>query len=254
MERKPWQGNGPRRNFDRFDHYENDRGDRFNRFDREDRFGERQDRGERTNRFNQFERSDRRDFGARRYDDRGEGRYEGRGDRFDRGDRFNRYDRSGERRQSFGERRGYGPRQGQGQGRSREDFGVRSGPRARAYDERRYVERSDFAKNAVVRIDSDIADFFGSPEAVNKALRLLVDAARVVNFKRPEKASAEEAIEPETAAQIFASDDLGDDEEAEYGVEAAATAEETAQAGEEASADDASEAQEAPQPTEPVEK
>ena len=248
MERKPWQGNGPRRTFDRFDHYENDRGDRFNRFDREDRFGERQDRGERTNRFNQFERSDRRDFGARRYDDRGEGRYEG------RGDRFNRYDRSGERRQSFGERRGYGPRQGQGQGRSREDFGVRSGPRARAYDERRYVERSDFAKNAVVRIDSDIADFFGSPEAVNKALRLLVDAARVVNFKRPEKASAEEAIEPETAAQIFASDDLEDDEEAEYGVEAAAAAEETAQAGEEASADDASEAQEAPQPTEPVEK
>ena len=232
MERKPWQGNGPRRNFDRFDHYENDRGDRFNRFDREDRFGERQDRGERTNRFNQFERSDRRDFGARRYDDRGEGRYEGRGDRFDRGDRFNRYDRSGERRQSFGERRGYGPRQGQGQGRSREDFGVRSGPRARAYDERRYVERSDFAKNAVVRIDSDIADFFGSPEAVNKALRALVEAARCVKFPQPKPEAPAEAVAPEEAAEIFAGNLEEDDvESASYG--------QAAEEGEAAEADEA---------------
>ncbi len=230
MERKPWQGNGPQRNFDRFDRYENDRADRGDRGDRFGRF-DRADRDDRADRFG--DRYERREFGGRprfdnRFENRGENRFDrreggdrfGGRDRFDRNDRFERADR-GDRRQGFSDDRrgGYGqrPRQGQWQqNRSREAFGVRSGPRARAYDERRYVERSDFAKNAVVRIDSDIADFFGSPEAVNKALRLLVDAARVVNFGKPEKA-AEETLEPATAAQIFAPEDVDDDEEADYG-------------------------------------
>ena len=194
--------------------------DRFDRFNRAERFNDRSDRFERSDRadrFNRFDRNDRREYGARRFDGRSEERrgFGDRGDRFDRNDRFD----LGERRQGYGDRRNYGSRQNQGRGR--EEFGVRSGPRARAYDERRYVERSDFAKNALVRIDADIADFFGSPEAVNKALRLLVDAARVVNFSRTEKPVREDAIEPETAAQIFASEDLEDDEEADYGAEMA---------------------------------
>ena len=90
----------------------------------------------------------------------------GRDDRFGRGDRAKPHAR-GDRRP---EGRGFGGRD------ARRDFGVRSGPRARAFETRRYAERSDFAKNAVVRIDADLADFFGSPEAVNKALRALVEA------------------------------------------------------------------------------
>ena len=93
---------------------------------------------------------------------------------------------------------------------------MRSGPRARAYDTRRFAERSDFARNAMVKIDSDIADFFGSPEAVNQALRLLIDAARVVKLDAVKPAEAQ--IEPETAAQLYAADiDEDDVEDSDYG-------------------------------------
>ena len=56
----------------------------------------------------------------------------------------------------------------------------------------------------MVKIDSDIADFFGSPEAVNQALRLLIDAARVVKLDAVKPAEAQ--IEPETAAQLYPAD------------------------------------------------
>ena len=59
MERKPWQGNGPQRNFDRFDRYENDRADRGDRFGRFDRA----DRDDRADRFG--DRYERREFGGR---------------------------------------------------------------------------------------------------------------------------------------------------------------------------------------------
>ena len=207
MDNKPWQDKGPRRSFDGED------GDRRGRSDRSDR-------------------SDRRDFGDRRpFGDR---KPFGDRPRFDRSDRNDRFDRSD--RRDFGERRSFGDRKPFGEGRSfgdrprfdrkpgglrfgegrREDFGVRTGPRARAYDTRRFAERSDFARNAMVKIDSDIADFFGSPEAVNQALRLLIDAARVVKLDAVKPAEAQ--IEPETAAQLYPADiDEDDVEDSEYG-------------------------------------
>lgn len=201
MDNKPWQDKGPRRSFDGED------GDRRGRSDRSDR-------------------SDRRDFGDRRpFGDR---KPFGDRPRFDRSDRNDRFDRSDRRdfgdRKPFGEGRSFGDRprfdrkpggHRFGEGR-REDFGVRTGPRARAYDTRRFAERSDFARNAMVKIDSDIADFFGSPEAVNQALRLLIDAARVVKLDAVKPAEAQ--IEPETAAQLYPADiDEDDVEDSEYG-------------------------------------
>lgn len=165
------------------------------------------------------------DKGPRRSFDGEDGDRRGRSDRFDRFDRFDRSDRSDRSdRRDFGDRRPFGDRprfdrkpggHRFGEGR-REDFGVRTGPRARAYDTRRFAERSDFARNAMVKIDSDIADFFGSPEAVNQALRLLIDAARVVKLDAVKPAEAQ--IEPETAAQLYPADiDEDDVEDSEYG-------------------------------------
>lgn len=187
MDNKPWQDKGLRRSFDGEDGDRRGRSDRFDRFDRFDR----------SDRSDRFDRSDRRDFGERRsFGDRkpfGEGRSFGDRPRFDRKPGGHRF----------------------GEGR-REDFGVRTGPRARAYDTRRFAERSDFARNAMVKIDSDIADFFGSPEAVNQALRLLIDAARVVKLDAVKPAEAQ--IEPETAAQLYPADiDEDDVEDSEYG-------------------------------------
>ena len=101
-----------------------------------------------------------------------------------------------------------------------------SAPRARAYDTRRFAERSEFARNAMVKIDSDIADFFGSPEAVNQALRLLIDAARTVKFPQAAAETSNAELEPATAAQIFGETDIDDDdvEDSEYGDVAADSA------------------------------
>ncbi len=211
MDNKPWQDKGPRRSFDGEDGDRRGRSDRFDRFDR----------------FDRSDRSDRRDFGDRRsFGDRprfdrkpgghrfGEGRSFGDRPRFDRKPGGHRF---GEGR-SFGDRPRFDRKPGGhrfGEGR-REDFGVRTGPRARAYDTRRFAERSDFARNAMVKIDSDIADFFGSPEAVNQALRLLIDAARVVKLDAVKPAEAQ--IEPEIAAQLYPADiDEDDVEDSEYG-------------------------------------
>lgn len=194
---KSWQDRGSRRSF-------GDDGERRGRFDR----------------FDRFDRSDRREFGDRKpFGERREF-----GDRKPFGERREFGDRKpfGERRE-FGDRKSFGDRPRfdrkpggrRAEAGRREDFGVRSGPRARAYDTRRFAERSDFARNAMVKIDSDIADFFGSPEAVNQALRLLIDAARVVKLDAVKPAAE---IEPETAAKIFGADvDEDDVEDAEYG-------------------------------------
>ncbi|WP_303227002.1 hypothetical protein [Sutterella wadsworthensis] len=218
MDRKPWQDKGLRRSFDGDEGGERRRFGRFDRFDRE----ERSDRRE-------FDDRPRRDFGDRKpFGDRP------RFDRFDRSDRSDRFDRSERRdfgdrpRRDFGDRPRFdnkkpfrnrfdGPRQ---------DFGTRSGPRARAYDTRRFAERSEFARNAMVKIDSDIADFFGSPEAVNQALRLLIDAARTVKFPQAAAETPNAELEPATAAQIFGETDIDDDdvEDSEYGDGAADSA------------------------------
>ncbi|EJW98525.1 hypothetical protein EVA_13367, partial [gut metagenome] len=153
MDRKPWQNNGPHR----ASSFGSDRreGGRFSS-DRRAFDGERS--------FRRFDRDERRDGAeGREFGDRRRGF----GDRRQSfgGDRRGNF--GGDRRQSFGQKR-------------REDFGVRSGPRARALETRRFSERSDFAKNAVVKLDADLADYFESAEAVNKALRLLVEASRLV--------------------------------------------------------------------------
>lgn len=189
MDRKPWQDKGLRRSFDGDEGGERRRFGRFDRFDR----------------FDREERSDRREFGDRPRRDFGDRPRRDFGDRprFDNKKPFrNRFD---------------GPRQ---------DFGTRSGPRARAYDTRRFAERSEFARNAMVKIDSDIADFFGSPEAVNQALRLLIDAARTVKFPQAAAETPNAELEPATAAQIFGETDIDDDdvEDSEYGDGAADSA------------------------------
>ncbi len=203
MDRKPWKGNGPRRSFenrsersdrmDRFDRFDrSDRGersDRFDRFDRSDRAerGDRFERSDRSGRFNRFDRSDRFERGDRF------GRGPGRPDRAPRGDRFDRRnDRGG-----------------------RPDFGSRSGPRARAFETRRFAERSDFAKSGVVKLDADIADLFKSAEDVNQFLRLVLSAGELV--RRPEAKAAEGVVTPADAATLFTESDLEDDEDASYG-------------------------------------
>lgn len=222
MDRKPWQNNGPHRAPFGSDRREGGRSDRreggergFGRRefgDRREFGGERRGFGERR------EFGDRREFGG----DRGERRPFVAGERRE----FN-----GERREFNGERRGFGDRRksfGGGQ-RRREDFGVRSGPRARALETRRFSERSDFAKNAVVKLDADIADYFKSAEDVNKALRLVIELGRLA--KKPEVKTEAEKVEQAEAPAVAAeeamfTEDVFEDED----VEAVAEAEETAEA------------------------
>ena len=217
MDRKPWQNNGPHRAPFGADRRE---GGRFSdRREGDERgFGRRQDRSDRR------EFGDRRDFGAKR----------------DFGDRRPFGERREEGRREFGgERRGFGrdrrPAPGFGGPRRREEFGVRSGPRARALETRRFSERSDFAKSGIVKLDADLADYFENAEAVNKALRMLVEASRLVKSPAAKKAEAP-AVAPETAEAVFSDMDFEDDVEAEsYGqaLEEAETAEtaENAEAG-----------------------
>lgn len=193
MDRKPWQNNGPHRAPFGSDRREGGRSDR-------------REGGERG--FGRREFGDRREFGGER-----------------------RPFVAGERREFNGERRGFGDRRksfGGGQ-RRREDFGVRSGPRARALETRRFSERSDFAKNAVVKLDADIADYFKSAEDVNKALRLVIELGRLA--KKPEVKTEAEKVEQAEAPAVAAeeamfTEDVFEDED----VEAVAEAEETAEA------------------------
>lgn len=236
MDRK-FKDNGPRRGFS--DRREG-RSDRFENRDRGEGRSDRSDRFDRFDRFDRSDRSDRQERSDRRFD-----RFD-RADRAERSDRFERSDRRSDRREGFERREGFAGRQGGKRFEKkgpRQDFGVRSGPRARALETRRFADRSDFAKNAMVRLDADIADYFENAEAVNKVLRMFVEASLLV--KKPEP-KAEPAIEPETAATLFAETDLEDDDEAEYG-EALELAEAEAEEAEEAeeSAEAAEEAEEA---------
>ena len=193
MDRKPWQNNGPHRAPFGSDRREGGRSDR-------------REGGERG--FGRREFGDRREFGGER---------RGFGERREFGDRREFGGDRGERRPFVaGERR-------------REDFGVRSGPRARALETRRFSERSDFAKNAVVKLDADIADYFKSAEDVNKALRLVIELGRLA--KKPEVKTEAEKVEQAEAPAVAAeeamfTEDVFEDED----VEAVAEAEETAEA------------------------
>ena len=197
MDRKPWQNNGPHRAPFGSDRREGGRSDR-------------REGGERG--FGRREFGDRREFGGER---RGFGERREFGDRRefggDRGER--RPFVAGERREFNGERRGFGDRRksfGGGQ-RRREDFGVRSGPRARALETRRF------------------SDYFKSAEDVNKALRLVIELGRLA--KKPEVKTEAEKVEQAEAPAVAAeeamfTEDVFEDED----VEAVAEAEETAEA------------------------
>ena len=108
--------------------------------------------------------------------------------------------------------------------RHREDLGVRSGPRARALETRRFSERSDFAKNAVVKLDAGIADYFKSAEDVNKALRLVIELGRLA--KKPEGKTEAEKVEEAEAPAVAAEEALFTEAVFEYeNVEAVAQGE-----------------------------
>ena len=191
MDRKPWQNNGPHRAPFGSDRREGGRSDRR----------EGGDRG-----FGRREFGDRREFGGER-----------------RG--------FGERRE-FGDRREFGGDRGERRpfvAGERREFNGERGPRARALETRRFSERSDFAKNAVVKLDADIADYFKSAEDVNKALRLVIELGRLA--KKPEVKTEAEKVEQAEAPAVAAeeamfTEDVFEDED----VEAVAEAEETAEA------------------------
>lgn len=139
MDRKPWQDKGLRRSFDGDEGGERRRFGRFDRFDRE-------------------ERSDRREFGDRPRRDFGDRKPFGdrpRFDRFDRSDRSDRFDRSGTGATSAIVRAAILATVRVLTTRSLSAIALtdrvrisapRSGPRARAYDTRRFAERSEFAR------------------------------------------------------------------------------------------------------------
>lgn len=153
--------------------------------------------------------------------DRREGRFsDRREDRFSdrREDRFSdrREDRFSDRRDGgrFADRRAQGGRRFNDR---RDAFGVRSGPRARALENRRYAEKSDFEKNAVVRLAADVAPYFENADAVNDALRHLIAAAGLLK-KEEKKAEAKPVVTEEEAEALFADADREDDvETASYG-------------------------------------
>lgn len=140
-------------------------------------------------------------FGADRREGGRSDRREGVGERgFGRGERRE----FGDRREFGGERRGFGDRDRRpafGGQRRREEFGVRSGPRARALETRRFSERSDFAKSAIVKLDADLADYFDSAEAVNKALRMVVQLAQIAKKPTPAKVEEKTTEATEVAAE-----------------------------------------------------
>ena len=191
MDRKPWQNNGPHRAPFGADRREGGRSDRregvgergFGRGERRE-FGDRREFGERRGFGDSREFGERREFAGRR---EGERRPFG-----------------GERREFGGERRGFGDRDRRpafGGQRRREEFGVRSGPRARALETRRFSERSDFAKSAIVKLDADLADYFDSAEAVNKALRMVVQLAQIAKKPTPAKVEEKTTEATEVAAE-----------------------------------------------------
>lgn len=197
MQRKPQPA------FDRFNEKPAFRGDRFS--EGGDRFG-----GERRPRFSND-----------RFEDRGS-RFGG--DRFDRGDRFggNRRFNDGKPFRRFD--------------RSEPRFGDRSGPRAKAFETRRYTDRAAFVQTQTVRLDADVAAYFADAEAVNAALRQIIAISRLVKDEaakaeavRDQKAQAQAAVAEEAAEgeEVALETEAADAEEAAAAPEAEATAGET---------------------------
>jgi len=164
-------------------------------------------------------RRDRREGGFGRRDDR----FDSRPRRFANDDRFGdegfRGDRFRDREDRFDDRRAPRDRFG-GESRDRRfsdrgasfnrapkrpSFSKQSGPRARAFEKHRYTDHAAFVKTATVRLDPDIAQAFRSSEAVNAALRALLQAAANIEVKKEEVAS--ESTENESAEALEVAED-----------------------------------------------
>lgn len=165
-------------------------------------------------------RRDRREGGFGRRDDR----FDSRPRRFANDDRFGeegfRSDRFRDREDRFDDRRGSRDRFG-GESRDRRfsergasfnrapkrpSFSKQSGPRARAFEKHRYTDHAAFVKTATVRLDPDIAQAFRSSEAVNAALRALLQAASNIEVKKEEvvaqSAGSLEVAEDEASLEV----------------------------------------------------
>lgn len=209
MQRKPQPA------FDRFNEKPAFRGDRFS--EGGDRFG-----GERRPRFSND-----------RFEDRGS-RFGG--DRFDRGDRFGG-DRFERREGAFGGNRRFNDgKPFRRFDRSEPRFGDRSGPRAKAFETRRYTDRAAFVQTQTVRLDADVAAYFADAEAVNAALRQIIAISRLVKDEaakaeavRDQKAQAQAAVAEEAAEgeEVALETEAADAEEAAAAPEAEAAAGET---------------------------
>lgn len=205
MQRKPQPA------FDRFNEKPAFRGDRFS--EGGDRFG-----GERRPRFSND-------------------RFEDRGSRFaDRGERFGG-DRSERREGAFGGNRRFNDgKPFRRFDRSEPRFGDRSGPRAKAFETRRYTDRAAFVQTQTVRLDADVAAYFADAEAVNAALRQIIAISRLVKDEaakaeavRDQKAQAQAAVAEEAAEgeEVALETEAADAEEAAAAPEAEAAAGET---------------------------
>lgn len=205
MQRKPQPA------FDRFNEKPAFRGDRFS--EGGDRFG-----GERRPRFSND-----------RFEDRGS-RFADRGERFG-GDRFER------REGAFGGNRRFNDgKPFRRFDRSELRFGDRSGPRAKAFETRRYTDRAAFVQTQTVRLDADVAAYFADAEAVNAALRQIIAISRLVKDEaakaeavRDQKAQAQAAVAEEAAEgeEVALETEAADAEEAAAAPEAEAAAGET---------------------------
>lgn len=167
-----------------------------------DRFNDKPPRRDRRDR--DFSRSDCRDdrFGSKPYRPYAEDRFSDRGDRF------------GGSRDRFDDRRhGYGDSKGRFSRPPRRDFSGQSGPRARAFDRRRYTDHAAFVKTATVRLDPDVAEFFHSAKAVNEALRGILALTKLVSSEKtpePQENWFEEK-EQEVATESAMPEEKGDE-------------------------------------------
>ncbi|MCF0252918.1 MAG: hypothetical protein HUK26_01115, partial [Duodenibacillus sp.] len=156
--------------------------DRGDRFEQRPRFGDRP----------RFGRDDAE--GGFRQERFGGGRFERReGDdrpqRFDRGDRGDRF----EQRPRFeGDKRPF-KRFG---GDKFSKFPKHTGPRARAFDERRRNDHAAYVQSQTVRLDADVAKHFADARAVNEALRQLIAIAGLVKPAEPAPEPEQEVQEP----------------------------------------------------------
>ncbi len=168
-------------------------------------------------------RRDRREGGFGRRDDR----FDSRPRRFANDERFGddgfRGERFADRKDRFDDRRAPRDRFG-GEGRDRRfsdrgasfsrpakrPFSKQSGPRARAFEKHRYTDHAAFVKTATVRLDPDVAQAFRSSEAVNAALRALLQAASHIEVKKEEAST--EGVETQSLEALDVAEDEATEE------------------------------------------